>query len=147
MKGAELVILLVEDSEEHAELTLRSIRQQRVANRIIHVSDGQEALDYLYREGKYNDSDQYPMPHCLLLDLRMPRVDGLEVLRRIKSDADLKHIRVAVLSTSSAEKDLATAEDYHADSYLVKPLDADMFGALMEELGFYWLLWKKFPED
>ena len=147
LKGDALVILLVEDSEEHAELILRGIQQQRVGNRIIHVNDGQKALDYLYRVGEYNDDDAYPMPDCLLLDLRLPRVDGLEVLRRVKSDDDLKHIKVATLTTSSADKDLASAEEYRADSYLVKPLDANMFNALMEELGFYWLLWKKTPGD
>lgn len=118
-----------------------------MANRIRHVGDGQAALDYLYHQGEYSDPGANPKPHLILLDLRLPKVDGLEVLRRIKGDPVLGAIPVVVLTTSSAESDIARAYDNHASSYLIKPVDFDKFMSLMETFGFYWMVWNCFPHD
>jgi len=145
MPGTALEILLVEDNPAHAELVMRSFENQRVANKIFHVQDGEEALDYLFRRGKYQDPAKSPRPNLILLDLRLPKIDGLEVLREVKSTEGLKRIPVVILTTSQAEIDASRAYDYHANSYLVKPLDFELFTRLMEELGFYWLAWNYNP--
>ena len=145
MKGEPLCLLLVEDNPAHAELVIRSFENQRVANKINHVQDGEEALDYLFRRGKYQDPEKAPRPNVILLDLRLPKIDGLEVLREIKNAEGLKRIPVVILTTSQAEIDASRAYDYHANSYLVKPLDFELFTKLMEELGFYWLGWNFNP--
>jgi CheY-like chemotaxis protein len=141
--GEPLVLLLIEDNAAHAEMVKRSFEQHKVANEIHHVDDGQKALDYLFHEGEYTDADKYPRPHCILLDLRLPKVDGLEVLRQIKTSDDLLKTPVVVLTTSAADKDIAMAYEYHANSYVVKPMDFKKFEALMEDLGYYWMLWNK----
>ena len=145
MKGEPLAILLVEDNPGHAELVKRSFQDHRVANRIHHVLDGETALDYLFRRGDYASPEKSPRPHVILLDLRLPRIDGLEVLSEIKADEGLRRIPVIILTTSEAESDLAGAYDHHANSYLVKPLDFDKFTRLMDDLGFYWLGWNRPP--
>jgi CheY-like chemotaxis protein len=146
IKGQPINILLVEDDLAHAEIVRRNLKDFRVANRIIHVEDGQAALDYLFRKGAYADPESCPRPHLILLDLRLPKVDGLEVLRAIKDDEDLKSIPSVVLTTSSAESDMVKAYDNGAGSYLVKPVDFDKFTKLMDSFGFYWLAWNKYPE-
>ncbi|MFQ6041307.1 MAG: response regulator [Candidatus Poribacteria bacterium] len=145
MEGEPLVILLVEDNLGHAELVIRSFQEHRVANKIHHVLDGEVALDYLFRRGDYADPENSPRPHLILLDLRLPRIDGLEVLKEIKVDEKLRCIPVVILTTSEAESDLARAYDNHANSYLVKPVDFDKFTQLMQDLGFYWLCWNCQP--
>jgi CheY-like chemotaxis protein len=145
LTGEPLHILLVEDNEDHAELVIRCMRDQQVANTIHHVSDGEKALDYLFARGAYADAVQNPRPNLVLLDLRLPRVDGLEVLRTIKTSPDLLRIPVVVLTSSEAESDIAQSYDYHANSYLVKPLDFKTFTRLMKDLGFYWLGWNAKP--
>jgi len=145
MSGKALEILLVEDNPAHAELVMRSLENQRVANKIYHVQDGEKALDYLFRRGNYQDPEKSPRPNLILLDLRLPKIDGLEVLREIKNTEGLKRIPVVILTTSQAEIDASRAYDYHANSYLVKPLDFELFTKLMEELGFYWLAWNYNP--
>lgn len=143
--GDPLVLLLVEDNPAHAEMVMRSFEKHRVSNLIKHVEDGQAGLDYLFRQGKYQDEEKYPFPHCVLLDLRLPKVDGLEVLRQIKTDDALKRMPVVILTTSAAEKDVAMAYEYHANSYLVKPMGFDKFESLMSEMGYYWFAWNKDP--
>ena len=145
MTGEPFLILLVEDDPAHAEIVRRNLEDFRVANRIVHVSDGQEALDYLFHQGAYATADTYPRPGMVLLDLRLPKVDGLEVLKIAKSDPDLSRIPIVVLTTSAAETDMAKAYDCQANSYLVKPVDLPQFAAQMEAFGFYWLAWNKFP--
>ena len=145
MEGEPLIILLVEDNPDHAELVVRSFQDHRVANQIHCVADGEAALDYLFRRGEYADAESSPRPHVILLDLRLPRIDGLEVLQEIKTDEKLRCIPVVVLTTSEAEGDLARAYEHHANSYLVKPVDFGKFTQLMDDLGFYWLGWNRQP--
>jgi CheY-like chemotaxis protein len=145
LNGEPLHILLVEDNEDHAELVIRGMKDQRVANKIHHVSDGEAALDYLFRRGAYVTIKSSPLPNLILLDLRLPRIDGLEVLKTIKETPDLQRIPVVILTSSSAEADIARSYDYHANSYVVKPLDFKTFTKLMDDLGFYWLGWNTKP--
>jgi len=145
MEGEPLVILLVEDNPDHTELIVRSLQDHRVANRICHVADGEAALDYLFRRGEYQDPEKSPRPHVILLDLRLPKVDGQEVLQAIKTNDRLRRIPVVIVTTSEAERDVAQAYDSHANSYLVKPVDFDKFTQLMDDLGFYWLGWNRHP--
>ncbi len=145
VKGEPLRILLVEDNEDHAELVKRSFEEHQVANKIIHVSDGQEALDYLFHEDRFADRTLSPRPNLILLDLWLPKVDGLEVLKKIKETPHLRRIPIVVLTTSTIEKDVAAAYEYHANSYVVKPLDFAGFTKMMSDLGFYWLGWNIDP--
>ncbi|MDD3268783.1 MAG: response regulator [Syntrophomonadaceae bacterium] len=145
MKGEALVILLVEDNEDHAELVKRQFEVQRIANRIIHVGDGEEALDYLFRRGQYTDDEEYPLPNLILLDLRLPKMDGLSVLSEIKKSEQLRVIPTVVLTSSESEKDIKSAYINYVNSFLVKPIDFSKFAALMDELGMYWLGWNTNP--
>ncbi|MDA8429168.1 MAG: response regulator, partial [Geobacteraceae bacterium] len=145
MHGEPITILLVEDDLAHAEIVRRNFERSRIANRLIHVSDGQAALDYLYGREAFSDPLLAPRPGLILLDLRLPKIDGLEVLRTIKADPDLSQIPVVILTTSAAESDVARAYDSHANSYLVKPVDFTQFVELMEVLGYYWLVWNQHP--
>lgn len=145
MNGEPVIILLVEDDPAHAEIVRRNFEESRIVNRLLHVADGQAALDFLYRRGEFGDPDTSPRPSLILLDLRLPKVDGLEVLNQIKTDIDLRRIPVVILTTSSAEADIVKAYDNHANSYLVKPVDFPQFLKLMESLGYYWLVWNQHP--
>lgn len=145
MMGEPIVILLAEDDPAHAEIVRRNMELSRIANCLKHVVDGQQALDYLYRREPFSDPASSPRPGLILLDLRMPRVDGLEVLRTIKADPELVRIPVVVLTTSAAEIDIARAYDHHANSYLVKPVDFSQFLGLIESIGYYWLVWNQHP--
>jgi CheY-like chemotaxis protein len=145
MKGEPIVILLAEDEPAHFEIVRRNLERSRLANRLIRVADGQAALDYMYRRAEFNDLERYPRPGIILLDLRLPKVDGLEVLKIIKTDPHLSRIPVIILTTSAAETDIAKAYDCHANSYLVKPVDFSQFVKLMDTLGYYWLAWNEYP--
>lgn len=145
MDGEPLVILLVEDNPDHTELIKRSFENHLVANHIYHVSDGESALNYLFRRNEFADPSLSPPPHVILLDLRLPRIDGLQVLKEIKSHETTRHIPVVVITTSEAEQDIVRAYDHHANSYLVKPVDFEQFTQMMRNLGFYWLFWNRYP--
>ncbi len=145
LTGKPFHILLIEDNEDHAELAIRAMRDLRVANTIHHVPDGEKALDYLFSRGAYSDPEKNPRPDLVLLDLRLPRVDGLDVLKTVKSTPELLRIPVVVLTSSEAESDIIQSYDYHANSYIVKPLDFKSFTQLMKDLGFYWLGWNAKP--
>lgn len=145
MNGEPIVVLLVEDEPAHAEAIRRTLEDSRIANRLFHVADGEAALDFLYRRNGFADHEKAPRPGIVLLDLRLPKVDGLEVLQIVKSDADLASIPVVVLTTSAAESDLVKAYDNHANSYLVKPVDFAQFSSLLTTLGYYWLVWNRYP--
>jgi CheY-like chemotaxis protein len=146
MVGEPILVMLVEDNVDHAELVIRTLEEHRIANRVRHFLDGQSALDYLFHRGEYAGQTNNTRPHVILLDLRLPRVDGIDVLKAIKEDDDLKAIPVVVLTTSEAEKDVARAYYNHANSYLVKPVGFEEFKKLMDDLGFYWLSWNTHPD-
>lgn len=135
-----LRFLLVEDDDDHAALMLRNLRHHPVQNAIDRVSDGVEALAYLRREGIYADKAR---PDVVLLDLNMPRMNGHEVLLRIKQDASLRSIPVVVLTTSDAETDRSRAYNQYANSYLLKPVDFAQLRQMAEGLGLYWGYWNK----
>ncbi len=139
-------ILLVEDNPDHAELVRRSLEGHRIANRILHVTDGEAALNYLFRKGSYADPAKSPRPQLILLDLRLPRIDGFEVLKQIKVSENTRDIPVVILTTSEAHTDVTRAYAHHANSYLVKPVDFDRFTEMMDILGMYWLGWNCRPE-
>jgi CheY-like chemotaxis protein len=145
MNGHALQILLVEDDDDHAEIVARGLTNNRVMNELRRVSDGEAALDYLFRRGAYADASLSPRPNLILLDLRLPKVDGLEVLRLVKESADLRGIPVVILTTSDTERDVTAAYQHHANSYLVKPVDFSKFTEMMQTLGFYWLAWNRRP--
>jgi CheY-like chemotaxis protein len=145
MTGEPITILYVEDDPAHAEIAMRNLKNSRIANRIFHVTDGQQALDYIFRQGDFAEPDTSPRPHMMLLDLRLPKVDGLEVMKRIKADPEFSDLPVVILTTSEAESDIIKAYSYQASSYLVKPLDFSKFNELLEAFGFYWLMWNKYP--
>jgi CheY-like chemotaxis protein len=138
-------ILLVEDDNDHADIIDRALGSSRIAAGIHRVADGEEALDYLLRRGVYADQALSPVPNVVLLDLRLPKVDGIEVLRVMKESAVLRSIPVAILTSSEAERDVAAAYSHHANSYLVKPVDFADFRTLMQTLGCYWLGWNRNP--
>ena len=145
INGEPLIILLVEDNPDHAELIRRSLDEHRVANKLYHVLDGEAALSYLFRRGDFSDPKKSPSPTVILLDLRLPKVDGLEVLKEIKTSEEHHKIPVVILTTSTAERDVAQAYNYDANSYLVKPVDFSKFTRMMDDLGFYWLGWNHYP--
>ncbi len=145
MVGEPVQVLLIEDNDDHAELITRQLADHRIANRIFRLSDGQEALDYMFHKGKYSNPEKKEEPHVVFLDLRLPKVDGLEVLRLMKESEELRKIPVVILTTSEAERDVARAYHYHANSYVVKPVDYEKFRALMNDLGFYWMSWNTYP--
>ena len=137
------LVLLVEDNPDHAELLIRGFEDHPVKNRILHLSDGEAALDYLLRRGPYEDPESSPRPMVVLLDLRLPKVDGLEVLETIREQQELDDLAVVILSTSSAGSDVEQAYQHQANSYLVKPLDFVSFTELVSILGYYWLGWNQ----
>lgn len=148
------LILLVEDNPDHAELIVRSFEDHPIKNQILHLSDGEAALDYLLRhggDGAQEDASEgsvasgNQIPRLMILDLRLPKVDGLEVLRQIRTHPGLDDLPIVVLSTSKAETDVDRAYDRRANSFLVKPLDFVSFTSLITDLGYYWLGWNHFP--
>jgi CheY-like chemotaxis protein len=145
VQGGPLTILLVEDNIPHAELVKRTLETHQIAHRIYHVCDGEAALAYLFRRGVYADPATSPRPHVVLLDLRLPKLTGLEVLKEIRASGALHTVPIVVLTTSSAERDVVCAYEHHVNSYLVKPVDFAQFSQLMHVLGFYWLHWNYYP--
>ena len=141
METIPRAILLVEDNPDHAELIVRGLKDHHVVSRVLHVRDGEAALDYLFRRHEYRDPQRSPKPHLILLDLRLPKIDGLEVLRQIKAREDLRSIPVVILTTSEAERDVELAYAHHVNSYLVKPLGFEDLTRMMRDLGRYWLDW------
>jgi two-component system, response regulator len=134
----QIGILLVEDNPLDAELSMNALKGDRVMNQITWVRDGEEALDYLFRRGRYADRPDVA-PRLVLLDLKMPKVGGVEVLRAIKSDERLKRIPVVVMTSSQEERDLAMTYELGVNSYVVKPLDFNTFAEITRQAGYYWL--------
>lgn len=141
MKNLNAVeILLVEDNPQDAELTIRALKKNNLANQLVHVKDGAEALDYLFARGTYDGRDTKNMPKVVLLDLKLPKLNGLEVLRTIKEDENLFMIPVVIVTSSSEDPDIRTAYELGANSYVVKPVEFTAFVEAMSRLGLYWLL-------
>ncbi|MGQ0752085.1 MAG: response regulator [Betaproteobacteria bacterium] len=138
MQFEQIEILYVEDNPLDAELTLRALKKGGLANRVLHLRDGQQALDYLFREGTYSGRADVP-PRLVLLDLKMPRVDGMEVLTAMRADERTKRIPVVVMTSSDQHQDVADAYNLGINSYLVKPVDFSAFADVVREAGFYWL--------
>jgi CheY-like chemotaxis protein len=135
----EVEILLVEDNPRDLDLTLRVLRKHRLANRLLALSDGAAALDYIFARGEYAGRDGNSHPRVIFLDLKLPKVDGLEVLREIKSDPRTKLIPVVMITSSAEERDRVSSYTLGVNSYVVKPIDFDSFAKTMADLGFYWL--------
>ncbi|NUS39387.1 MAG: response regulator [Lysobacter sp.] len=139
MNYEQVEILLVEDSSADAEMTLRTLKKRGIANRIEWVRNGVEALDYLFREGAHADR-RGGRPRLVLLDLKMPMMDGLQVLERMKSDERTRTIPVVMMTSSREEGDLLTSYRLGANSYVVKPVDFDAFAEMVAEVGMYWMI-------
>jgi len=145
MNGNAVELLLVEDNPTAAELTLRALRGRGLRNHFEVARDGQEALDFLFAEGEFADRDLQDGPKVVLLDLRLPKVDGIDVLRRVKADERTKTIPIVVLTSSRQEPDIKTCYDLGANSYIVKPVDFEKLAVAVSEVGLYWLLFNKPP--
>ncbi len=140
MTRNEIEILLVEDDPEDIELTLHELSAERLTNRIEVVRDGEEALDFLFRRGPYADRDPEDRPRLILLDLKLPKVDGLEVLEAIKSNAATRAIPVVILTSSREERDRLQGYRLGVNSYIQKPVDFEQFRSVVKQIGMYWLL-------
>ncbi|MCL1500512.1 response regulator [Xanthomonas nasturtii] len=138
-------ILLAEDSTADAEMAVDALREARLANPIVHVEDGVETMDYLLRRGAFVDREE-GLPAVLLLDIKMPRLDGLEVLKQVRSDETLKRLPVVILSSSREESDLARSWDLGVNAYVVKPVDVDQFFNAVKTLGTFWAVINQAPE-
>jgi two-component system response regulator len=144
MTNEGLEVLLVEDDPDDLELTLHALKEARITNPIQVARDGEEALDYIFGRGSYNGR-QTTRPRVILLDLKLPKVDGLQVLRQIKADQRTKGIPVVILTSSSEEKDLVEGYRLGANSYIQKPVDFAQFQKTIRELGYYWLVVNQAP--
>ena len=141
----EKAILLVEDNPDDVELTLRALKQYNIRNEITVVRDGAEALDYLFATGAYADRDTTTMPAVVILDLKLPKIDGLEVLRRLRADERTKFVPVVVLTSSKEEQDMVNSYKLGANSYVRKPVDFTQFSEAVRQLRLYWLLLNEPP--
>lgn len=141
--GNETEILLVEDNPTDAEMAMRSLRDNNISNKIFHVEDGEEALDFIYCRGKYAAKDPGRFPAVILLDLKLPKVDGFEVLKKLKNDREKKTIPIVVLTSSSEEKDIVESYKLGVNSYIFKPVDFNQFALSIKDLGLYWLVLNK----
>ena len=145
-KLEQIEILLAEDSPKDAEMTQRALRKHNLGNRLYWVKDGAEALDFLYCRGAYADRDLARPPKLVLLDLKMPRVDGIEVLRHIKADERTRVIPVVVMTSSNEERDVTESYRLGANSYIVKPIEFGSFLDVVAKIGLYWVLTNRVPD-
>jgi CheY-like chemotaxis protein len=142
----DVEILLVEDNARDAEMTIRTLRKAKLANGIVHVKDGQEALDWLFGNGAYANRNVSAKPKIIMLDLKLPKVDGLEVLRAMRDDERTRLIPVVIMTSSNEQRDLIESYELGVNSYVVKPVDFESFTAAVLELGHYWLLVNQHPK-
>jgi two-component system response regulator len=146
MNEDRVEILLVEDNPHDAEMTIRALKKSNLANRLIHVKDGAEALDFIFSKGAFADRNIEDKPRVILLDIKMPKVDGIEVLRQIKSNDNTKTIPVVIMTSSKEEQDIITSYNLGVNSYVVKPVDFEGFAKAVSELGFYWLITNQYTD-
>jgi two-component system response regulator len=133
-------ILLVEDNPDDEALTVRALKKAKIKNEIVVARDGTEALDYLFAKGKFNGRDVTDLPHVVLLDLKLPKLDGHEVLRQVRSNPKTKLLPVVILTSSKEERDLSQGYNEGANSYIVKPVDMQQFTEAVQQLGLYWIV-------
>lgn len=145
MKENSVDILLVEDSEYDAELAIMALKDHRITNNIAHVRDGQEALDFLLARGKYEGRSPNNRPRVVFLDLKLPKLNGLEVLQTLRENPITKKLPVVILTSSREESDVVRGYDLGANSYLVKPVDFDSFSKAIKDVGFYWTVLNQPP--
>jgi len=138
-------ILLVEDNPEDVEITQRAFKEGKVRNTLYVVRDGQEALDFLYHQGEYTDESKAPRPGLILLDIRLPKVNGIEVLKRLKTDPNLRRIPIIMLTVSDSDEDINKCYDAGANGYIVKPVEFDKFVEAMKSLYLYWTITNALP--
>jgi len=138
-------ILLVEDNPTDAELTIRALRRARIGNEIQLLKDGAAALDFIFCQGEYAHRTMTNQPKVILLDLKLPKVSGLEVLRQLKSDARTQKIPIVVLTSSAEDRDMIDSYQFGVNSYIVKPVDFEQFNQAVQQLGFYWVLFNQLP--
>jgi two-component system, response regulator len=136
----EIEILLVEDNSSDAEMTIEALKKNNLSNRLLHLKDGAAALDYIFAEGKFAGRQVEDTPRVILLDLKMPKVNGIEVLQKIRGDERTKRIPVVVLTSSNEDPDIRICYDLGANSYVVKPVEFDKFQKAISSLGLYWLI-------
>jgi len=145
MENSQVEILLVEDDMDDAEMTINAMRKNNLANKLIHMKDGEEALDFLFGTGKFIGRDLNLKPRLILLDLKMPKVDGIEVLDKVKSNNATKKIPVVILTSSKEDPDVNRCYELGANGYIVKPVEFDSFIKAVSELGMYWMLLNHAP--
>lgn len=145
MKYENVEILFVEDSEDDATLTIRALIKSGFLNKLHHVKDGAEALDFIYGKGIYGLRDLKVNPKLILLDLKMPKISGIQVLEKVKSDPNLRSIPVVILTSSKEDPDVTKCYDLGANSYIVKPVDSDGFFRAIKEIGLYWMILSQPP--
>jgi len=138
-------ILLVEDNPDHIELTLRALRNNNVVNEIYVVKDGQQAIDFIYNKGEFSDKSKAPRPGVILLDVKLPKMDGFEVLRHLKKDPEFKSIPVVMLTTSAREEEIAKGYTEGANSYVTKPVNFKDFAQKINEIKLYWMITNTLP--
>jgi CheY-like chemotaxis protein len=143
MNNESADILIVEDNQNDALLTIRSLKHHNLANNLVHVADGQAAIDYLFAKGVYSERNPLNLPKVVLLDLKLPKINGLEVLSQIRGDARTKLLPVVILTSSQEESDLIESYKLGANSYIVKPVEFENFSKAIYEVGLYWLLLNK----
>jgi two-component system, response regulator len=141
----QVEILLVEDNAADAEMTLRALRRNNLANKVHWVKDGEQALDFIFRKGAYASRDAAIMPKLVMLDIKMPKVDGIEVLRRIKADESTRTIPVVVMTSSNEERDVFETYRLGVNSYIVKPVQFESFLETVAKIGLYWVITNRVP--
>ena len=139
------IILLVEDNPDDEMLTIRALKKNNILNEVVVARDGVQALDYLFGEGEHAGRDVSIQPQVILLDLKLPKIDGLEVLKRIRSDERTKLLPVVILTTSNEQRDMISSYELGANSYIRKPVEFDQFMDAVRQLGLYWLVLNEFP--
>jgi two-component system response regulator len=143
MENNEIEILIIEDSMDDANLTIRSLKRNNIANNLYHVKDGAEALDFIFAEGVYASRSMVAKPKLILLDLKMPKVNGIQVLEKIKSNPDTKTIPVVILTSSAEDPDIKKCYELGANSFITKPVEFESFVKAVKELGYYWIMLNK----